>query len=78
MKPLNIESPVLGRKEKESLIEKNWPCHHSDFMFPWTREFMGCPPSPPPFFFNLFLTREHVKNRILLNLLDLGVLHIID
>lgn len=48
MKPLNIESPVLGRKEKESLIEKDWPCHHSDFMFPWT--FMGYPP-PLPFFF---------------------------
>lgn len=65
MRPLNIESPVLGRKEKESLIEKDWLCHHLDFMFPWT--FMGC--LPPPFFF--FFGQD--KNSILLNLLDLGV-----
>lgn len=68
MRLLNIDSPVLGRKEKESLIEKDWPCHHLCFIFSWT--FMDCPLF---FFLTLFWTREYVKNSILLNLLDLDV-----
>lgn len=53
MRLLNIDSPVLGRKEKESLIEKDWPCHHLCFMFSWT--FMDYPLF---FFFNLVLDKR--------------------
>lgn len=77
MRPLNIESPVLGRKEKESLIEKNWPCHHLDFMFSWT--FMGSPPPPPLFFLkNCFGQKNMLKIEFSRIFLILVCLHIVD